>query len=37
MEGPLEFRQYFEIIKDHGNYVNISRASVSYVVSRRLA
>ena len=33
VEGPFEFRQYFEQIKNYGNVVNISRATVPFVVS----
>ena len=33
MEGPLEFHQYFEIMKVYGNYLNMSRATVPYIVS----
>ena len=32
MEGPFEFRHYFEQIKSYGNIVNISRATVPFVV-----
>ncbi|CAB3994065.1 pre-piRNA 3 -exonuclease trimmer-like, partial [Paramuricea clavata] len=31
IDGPLEFRQYFENIKSYGNIVNISRATVPFV------
>ena len=33
IDGPLEFRQYFENIKSYGNIVNLSRATVPFVVS----
>ena len=32
IEGPFEFRQYLEQVKNYANTVNISRATVPFVV-----
>jgi hypothetical protein len=36
VDGPYEFRHYFEQIKSYGNSVNISRATIPFVVRQRM-